>query len=79
MATIKQTLADRLIAEAAKSRDAEAWISRQILAGQKPSQILSHLDRLAGKVASDGAAGLAFASALVFVSTFAVLGWALPS
>ncbi|RWC29814.1 MAG: hypothetical protein EOS70_23255 [Mesorhizobium sp.] len=39
MATIKQTLADRLIAEAAKSRDTEAWISRQILAGQRPSQI----------------------------------------
>ncbi|MBZ9719131.1 hypothetical protein LB519_14880 [Mesorhizobium sp. AD1-1] len=74
-----RTTADRLIAEAAKSRDAEAWISRQILAGQKPSQILATLDRLAGRIGGDGAASLTFASVLVFASTFAVLGWALPS
>ncbi|MCF6111966.1 hypothetical protein [Mesorhizobium muleiense] len=77
--SIHQSPAERLITEAAKSPQTEAWISRQIMAGQKPSQILATLDRLCGKVGGDGAAGLTFACALVFVSTFAVLGWALPS
>ncbi|TPN79992.1 hypothetical protein [Mesorhizobium sp. B1-1-2] len=79
MAHIVRSAAERLIAEAAKSRDVEAWIVRQILAGQRPSQILSTLDRLAGKIAGDGAAGLTFASVLVFATTFAVLGWVWPS
>lgn len=80
-----QSPADRLIAAAARSPEHEAWISRQLFAGQKPSQILATLDRainpdrLIKAIGGDGTAGLTFACALVFVSTFAVLGWALPS
>ncbi len=77
--SIHQSPADRLITESAKSRETEAWISRQIMAGQRPSQILATLDRLCGKVGGDGPAALSFACALVFVTTFAILGWALPS
>ncbi|RWO29615.1 MAG: hypothetical protein EOS10_22500 [Mesorhizobium sp.] len=73
--------ADQLIAAAATEPRLETWISRQILAGQKPSQILAALAGMMNfrAIGGDGPAGLAFASTLVFVSTFAVLGWALPS
>jgi hypothetical protein len=79
------SLSDRLIAEAAKSRDAEAWISRQILAGQKPSQILATLDRstdaerMVRSIGGDGPVGLTLASILMFATPFIALGWLLPS
>ncbi|TPM55320.1 hypothetical protein FJ959_18080 [Mesorhizobium sp. B2-2-4] len=38
------TLADRLIAAAAMSPETEAWISRQLMAGQRPSQILAAIE-----------------------------------
>ncbi|RWC27738.1 MAG: hypothetical protein EOS27_20345 [Mesorhizobium sp.] len=39
----EETVADQLIAAAAKSAEIEAWISRQLTAGQKPSQILAEM------------------------------------
>ncbi|WP_292229656.1 hypothetical protein, partial [Mesorhizobium sp.] len=59
-----RTVAENLIAEAAKSREAEAWISRQLLAGRRPSEILTDLNRAADparvivEIGGDGPAGL---------------------
>ncbi|BAB54368.1 hypothetical protein [Mesorhizobium japonicum] len=78
-------VAESLIAEAAKSRKAEAWVSRQILAGRKPSEILADLRRAANPsliiaaVGGDGPAGLTFACVVMFALPFALLGWVLPS
>lgn len=75
------TIADRLIAEAAKSREVEAWISRQILAGQRPSEILAEMDRLGTSKTrlSDGPAGLTVACLVMFALPFLALGFILPT
>ncbi|OBQ72364.1 hypothetical protein [Mesorhizobium loti] len=36
----EERVADRLIAAASTSPEVEAWISRQLMAGEKPSQII---------------------------------------
>ncbi|OBQ68380.1 hypothetical protein EFV37_25225 [Mesorhizobium loti] len=80
-----KTVAESLIAEAAKSREAEAWVTRQLLAGRKPSEILADLRRAAdpsrviAAIGGDGPAGLTFACVLMFALPFALLGWVLPS
>ncbi|ODA94967.1 hypothetical protein BFX40_20250 [Mesorhizobium sp. SEMIA 3007] len=80
-----KTIAESLIAEAAKSREAEAWVSRQILTGRRPSEILADLRRAANPsriiaaVGGDGPAGLTFACVVMFALPFALLGWVLPS
>jgi len=75
--------AHQLIAEAAKSPEAEAWVSRQLLAGQKPSQILAELRRatkpVIAAIGGDGPVGLTVASLVMFALPFAVLGWMLPT
>jgi len=78
------SIAEDLIAEAAKSPQHEAWISRQIMAGQKPSQILATLGRsidpaaLLRQAGGDGPAGLTVACVIVFLLPFVSLGWLLP-
>lgn len=74
------TVAERLIAEAAKSSEVEAWISRQILAGQRPSEILAEMDRLGVSKPwrGDGPAGLTMACAVMFALPFLSLGYLLP-
>ena len=79
------TAADQLIAEAAKSPEHEAWIARQILAGQRPSQILATLGRavdpanVVAGAGGDGPAGLTVACLIMFALPFAALGFLLPS
>ncbi|MBN9255235.1 MULTISPECIES: hypothetical protein [unclassified Mesorhizobium] len=40
----EESVANRLIAAAERSSDVEAWISRQIKAGCRPSEILAELE-----------------------------------
>jgi hypothetical protein len=80
-----RTVAEKLIAQAAKSPEHEAWISRQLMAQRRPSEILADLDRatdpvkLIAAIGGDGPAGLAFACLIAFVTPFFALGWLLPS
>jgi hypothetical protein len=77
--------AEQLIAEAAKSPEHEAWISRQILAGQRPSQILATLGRavdpakVIAAAGGDGPAGLTVACIIMFALPFFALGFLLPA
>jgi hypothetical protein len=77
--------AEQLIAEAAKSPEHEAWISRQILAGQRPSQILATLGRavdpaaLLRQAGGDGPVGLTVACVIMFALPFFALGFLLPT
>lgn len=74
-----------LIAEAAKSPQHEAWISLQLKAQRRPSEILADLRRaidpakLIAAAGGDGPAGLVTACVVVFAATFGLLGWVLPS
>lgn len=77
-------VAERLITESAKSREAEAWISRQLFAGRRPCEIMDDLRRATDPVkviaamGGDGPAGLTFACVVMFALPFALLGWVLP-
>ncbi|TIX23874.1 hypothetical protein [Mesorhizobium sp.] len=76
------TNAEQLIAAAATSPRLETWISRRILAGEKPSQIIAAMQRIGNlfaAIGSDGQAGLTFACLVMAALPFAVLGWVLPS
>ena len=86
MAIVKQSLADRLIAAAERSPEVEAWISRQLTAGQKPSQILhtldgndNALDRACHFISQDLRTDIALTASLVFAFVFVTFGWVLPS
>ncbi|TPI39282.1 hypothetical protein FJW07_13965 [Mesorhizobium sp. B3-1-9] len=78
------TNADLLIAEAAKSPEHTAWISRQLMAQRRPSEILADLQRatdpaeVIAAIGGDGPAGLAFACLIAFATPFFALGWLLP-
>lgn len=75
--------ADQLIAAAATSPKLETWISRQIIAGEKPSQIVATMARMPGNlfaaIGGDGAPALAFACVVMFALPFLALGLVLPS
>ncbi|TPN43235.1 hypothetical protein [Mesorhizobium sp. B1-1-7] len=77
--------ADLLIAEAAKSPQHEAWITRQLIAQRRPSEILADLRRaidpakLIAEAGGDGPAGLTVACLVMFALPFVLLGWVLPS
>ncbi|TJV70310.1 MAG: hypothetical protein E5X76_19940 [Mesorhizobium sp.] len=78
------TVADALIAEAAKSPEHEAWISRQLVAQRRPSEILADLRRatdpakVIAAIGGDGPAGLITACLITFATPFLALGWLLP-
>ena len=78
------TVAERLIAELAKSPEHEAWISRQLMARRLPSEILADLSRAAdpakviAAIGGDGPAGLVTACLIAFATPFLALGWFLP-
>ena len=80
----RQSPAEDLIAEAAKSPQHHAWISRQLMAQRRPSEIMDDLRRaidpakLIAAAGGDGTAGLVTACVIVFVTTFGLLGWVLP-
>ncbi|RAZ75809.1 hypothetical protein DPM35_13750 [Mesorhizobium atlanticum] len=77
-------VAERLIAEAAKSPEHEAWIARQLMARRRPSEILTDLSRatdpakVIAAIGGDGPAGLVFACLITFATPFLALGWLLP-
>ena len=80
-----RTVAESLIAEAAKSPKHEAWISRQLMAQRRPSEILADLRgaatdpaKVIAAIGGDGPAGLAKACLIAFVTPFLALGWLLP-
>ncbi|TIO72200.1 hypothetical protein [Mesorhizobium sp.] len=77
------TISEQLIAAAATSERLEVWISRQLSAGEKPSQILATMRRMTGHlfaaIGNDGQVGLTFASILMFALPFLALGFVLPS
>jgi threonine dehydrogenase-like Zn-dependent dehydrogenase len=79
-----RTVAEDLIAEAAKSPQHEAWISRQLMAQRRPSEILADLDRaidpakLVAAIGGDGPVGLITACLIAFATPFLALGWLLP-
>lgn len=71
--------AEKLIAVAGQSAEMEAWISRQLKAGQKPSQILAELnqaqplfDRVCNALAS-GSVRVAAGMSLTFAMTVVAL------
>lgn len=69
-----KNVAERLIAVAGQSTEMETWISRQLYAGRKPSQILAELgqggfDRACATLANVHTR-LALASALTFALAF---------
>lgn len=78
------SVAEKLIAEATKSPAHEAWISRQLMAQRRPSEILAELRRatdpakVIAAIGGDGPAGLAFACLIAFATPFFALGWLLP-
>ncbi len=78
------TDAERLIAEAAKSPEHEAWISRQLMARRRPSEILADISRatdpakVIAAIGGDGPAGLITACLIAFAMPFLALGWLLP-
>ncbi|RWM19635.1 MAG: hypothetical protein EOR72_00070 [Mesorhizobium sp.] len=78
------SVAERLIAEAAKSPEYEAWISRQLMARRRPSEILTDLHRatdptdVVAAIGGDGPAGLITACLIAFAAPFIALGWLLP-
>jgi hypothetical protein len=74
--------AEKLIAVAGQSREMEAWISRQLMAGQKPSQILAELgqgvvDRACAALAN-ASIRLAIASSFMFALAFLGLAIGVP-
>ncbi|CDX49169.1 conserved hypothetical protein [Mesorhizobium plurifarium] len=79
-----RSTAEKLIAEAAKSPEHEAWISRQLMAQRRPSEILADLQRatdpakLVAAIGGDGPAGLITACLIAFATPFLALGWLLP-
>lgn len=77
------TTAEQLIAAAATSERLELWISRQILAHEKPSQILATMARAPGDlfaaIGRDGAPALTFACLIMFALPFFALGFLLPA
>ncbi|RWC47990.1 MAG: hypothetical protein EOS55_14090 [Mesorhizobium sp.] len=80
-----KNVAERLIAVAGQSPEMEAWISRQLMAGQKPSQILSELDgadamldRACHFISRDLRIDIALTTSLVFAWVFVTVG-CLPS
>ncbi|RUW69832.1 hypothetical protein [Mesorhizobium sp. M2A.F.Ca.ET.067.02.1.1] len=79
----KGTIADQLIAAAATSERLELWISRQILAHERPSQILATMARAPGDlfaaISRDGAPALTFACLIMFALPFFALGFVLPA
>jgi hypothetical protein len=80
-----QSVADQLIAEAARSPQHEAWISRQLLAQRRPSEIMADLrraidpERLVREAGGDGPIGLAVACLIVGAAAFILPGMVLPS
>ncbi|MBZ9985705.1 hypothetical protein LB572_01195 [Mesorhizobium sp. BH1-1-5] len=80
-----RSIAEDLIAEAAKSPEHEAWISRQLMAQRRPSEILADLHgaatdpaKVIAAVGGDGPAGLVTACLIAFATPFLALGWLLP-
>jgi hypothetical protein len=79
-----RTVAEDLIAEAANSPEHEAWISRQLMAQRRPSEILADMRRMPdpakiiAAAGGDGLAGLVTACLIAFATPFLALGWLLP-
>lgn len=77
-------VAESLIAEADKSPEQAAWISRQLMAQRRPSEILADLRRatdpakVIAAIGGDGPAGLVTACLIAFFTPFLALGWLLP-